>query len=281
MSRVTVPSLQRSAADNTKLTMLTAYDYPTARIADEAGIDMLLVGDSLAMVVLGYDSTLPVTMDEMLHHTKAVSRGARRAMVIGDMPYMSYSVDVKDTVMNAARFVKEAGAHAVKLEGGDRVLRHVEAIVNAQIPVMGHIGLTPQSVNALGGYRVQGKSAEVADELLASARALESAGAFAIVLEAVPTEVGRYVTEQISIPTIGIGAGPACSGQVLVFHDALGLHNGHYAKFVRRYADGYGDFTAALKRYVEDVNSGAFPSDAESYHLASNEADKLGLYSHS
>lgn len=278
--KMTVPQLRTVKEQGRKLTMLTAYDYPTARLADEAGIDIILVGDSVGMVVLGYDSTLPVTMEEMLHHTRAARRGTKRGLLVGDMPFLSFGVDPAESVRNAGRFIKEAGAEAVKLEGGSRVIEHVRAIVNAQIPVMGHLGLTPQSVNALGGYKVQGRSAELAEELLAEARELEAAGCFSLVLEAVPAEVASYISQNIAIPTIGIGAGPGCDGQVLVFHDALGLHGGHYAKFVRRFADGRSVLTAALQEYIAAVQSGEFPSASESYHLSGSEADKLHLYSH-
>lgn len=278
--KMTVPQLRTVKEQGRKLTMLTAYDYPTARLADEAGIDIILVGDSVGMVVLGYDSTLPVTMEEMLHHTRAARRGTKRGLLVGDMPFLSFGVDPAESVRNAGRFIKEAGAEAVKLEGGSRVIEHVRAIVNAQIPVMGHLGLTPQSVNALGGYKVQGRSAELAEELLAEARELEAAGCFSLVLEAVPAEVAAYISQNIAIPTIGIGAGAGCDGQVLVFHDALGLHGGHYAKFVRRFADGRSVLTAALQEYIAAVQRGQFPSPDESYHLSGSEADKLHLYSH-
>src|SRR5450631_457257 len=218
-----------------RITALTAYDYPTARLLDEAGIDIVLVGDSLGMVVLGYESTLPVTLDEMLHHTRAVRRGTRRALVVADMPYGTYHADTAEALRNAVRFVKEAGAEAVKIEGGERRLELIARLTEAEIPVMGHVGLTPQSVNALGGYRVQGKTPDAAEQLLRDARAVEAAGAFAIVLEGIPRELAAQITRELRIPTIGIGAGPECDGQILVLHDLIGLGSGHTPKFARRY----------------------------------------------
>jgi 3-methyl-2-oxobutanoate hydroxymethyltransferase len=272
--KVTVPSIleRKSAVSSpkssaTKITCLTAYDYPTARLLDEAGVDILLVGDSLAMVVLGYESTLPVTMEEMLHHTRAVRRGTRRALLVSDMPYGSYHDDSAAAVRNAVRFVKEAGAEAVKVEGGERRMDLISRLVEAEIPVMGHIGLTPQSVNALGGFRVQGKTEEAGDQLVRDARAVEAAGAFSIVLESIPRELGARITSELRIPTIGIGAGPACDGQVLVIHDLLGLGFGHKPKFTRRYADLGEIISRAAVEYCRDVQQGRFPSDEESYHL--------------
>src|SRR5712671_6052387 len=232
--KITVPSLlQRkslSPQDSTKITCLTAYDYPTARLLDEAGVEVLLVGDSLGMVVLGHETTLPVTVNEMLHHTRAVRKGTRRALVVADMPFGSYHFELSESVRNAVRFVKEAGAEAVKVEGGERRLELIARLTEAEIPVMGHIGLTPQSVNALGGYRVQGKTTDGAEQLLRDARAVEAAGAFAIVLEAVPRELAAQITRELRIPTIGIGAGPDCDGQILVVHDMLGLTFGQTPK---------------------------------------------------
>jgi 3-methyl-2-oxobutanoate hydroxymethyltransferase len=272
--KVTVPSiLERKSAvcspksSATKITCLTAYDYPTARLLDEAGVDILLVGDSLAMVVLGYESTLPVTMEEMLHHTRAVRRGTRRALLVSDMPYGSYHDDSAAAVRNAVRFVKEAGAEAVKVEGGERRMELISRLVEAEIPVMGHIGLTPQSVNAFGGFRVQGKTEEAGDRLVRDARAVEAAGAFSIVLESIPRELGARITSELRIPTIGIGAGPDCDGQVLVIHDLLGLSFGHKPKFTRRYADLGEIISRAAVEYCRDVQQGRFPSDEESYHL--------------
>src|SRR5437016_7182388 len=242
--KITVPDLlQRktqaagSPSSFQKITCLTAYDYPTARLLDEAGVDILLVGDSLGMVVLGYENTLPVTMEEMLHHTRAVRRGTRRALVVADMPYGSYHAELEESLRNAVRFVKEAGAEAVKLEGGEKRLELIARLVEAEIPVMGHIGLTPQSVHTLGSFKVQGKTVEAAEQLLRDAQSVEAAGAFAIVLESVPRELAARITQQLRIPTIGIGAGPECDGQVLVFHDLVGLTQGTVPKFARRYAN--------------------------------------------
>jgi 3-methyl-2-oxobutanoate hydroxymethyltransferase len=271
--KVTVPGiLERKSGISSqknspaKITCLTAYDYPTARLLDEAGVDVLLVGDSLGMVVLGYESTLPVTIEEMLHHTRAVRRGTRRALLVSDMPYGSYHDDPAAAVRNAIRFVKEAGAEAVKVEGGERRMELITRLVEAEIPVMGHIGLTPQSVNAFGGFRVQGKTEEAGDQLLRDARAVEAAGAFAIVLESIPRELGARITSELRIPTIGIGAGPDCDGQVLVIHDLLGLSFGHKPKFTRRYAEVGEIISRAAAEYCRDVQQGRFPSDEESYH---------------
>ena len=270
--KVTVPELMQRknlAADSRnakKITCLTAYDYPTARLIDEAGVDIVLVGDSVAMVMLGYDSTLPLTLDEALHHTKAVRRGVQRALVVADMPYGSYHGEIHESLRNAMRFVKEAGAEAVKIEGGERRLELISRLTEAEIPVMGHVGLTPQSVNALGGYRVQGKTPATADQLLRDARAVEAAGAFAIVLEAMPRELAAEITRSLRIPTIGIGAGPDCDGQVLVLHDLLGLTFQDAPKFARRYANVGETISRAVRQYCDDVQNGAFPTDAESYH---------------
>jgi len=271
--KITVPDLlQRksfaagSPSITKKITCLTAYDYPTARLLDEAGVDILLVGDSLGMVVLGYESTLPVTIEEMLHHTRAVRRGTRRALVVADMPYGSYHADNAESLRNAVRFVKEAGAEAVKIEGGERRLELIARLTEAEIPVMGHVGLTPQSLHALGGYRVQGKTPDAAEQLLRDARAVEAAGAFAVVLEAVPRELAAQITRELRIPTIGIGAGPDCDGQVLVIHDLLGLTFGAPPKFARQYANAGELISNAVRGYCEDVRNGSFPSDAESYH---------------
>jgi 3-methyl-2-oxobutanoate hydroxymethyltransferase len=256
--------------------MVTAYDAPTARIADDAGVDVILVGDSVAMVVLGYDDTLQVTVDDMAHHVGAVARARPRALVVADLPWLSYHLSTEDAVRNAAALVR-AGAAAVKLEGGRSRVPVVEALVDAQIPVMGHLGLTPQSVHALGGYRVQGQQAEAAGALLEDAQALAEAGCFAIVLECVPREVARLVTESVPVPTIGIGAGPDCDGQVLVLHDLLGLEDRIVPKFVRRYGSVKADAVAAVAAYADDVRARAFPSDAESYHLSDNVAAALGV----
>jgi len=269
--KVTVPDLlQRKTLaagfQDKKITCLTAYDYPTARLVDEAGVDVVLVGDSLAMVMLGHDSTLPLTLDEALHHTKAVRRGVARALVVADMPYGSYHGDISESLRNAMRFVKEAGAEAVKIEGGERRLELIARLTEAEIPVMGHIGLTPQSVNALGGYRVQGKTPNAAEQVLRDARAVEAAGAFSIVLEAIPRELAAEITKAVRIPTIGIGAGPDCDGQVLVLHDLLGLTFQNPPKFARRYANVGEAILKAVREYCADVESGRFPTDAESYH---------------
>jgi len=274
--KITVPQLvQRKslAAESTtkkKITCLTAYDYPTARLVDQAGVDLVLVGDSVGMVVLGYESTLPVTLEETLHHTKAVRRGVQRALVVADMPYGTYHGDRNEALRNALQLVKEAGAEAVKVEGGVRRLELIEKLVEAEIPVMGHIGLTPQSVNAFGGYRVQGKTPRAAEQLLREARLLEAAGAFAIVLEAIPRRLAAEITKSVRIPTIGIGAGPDCDGQILVLHDMIGLTFRTPPKFVRPYANIGEIVSAAVKEYCSDVQSGQFPSNAESYHASAN-----------
>jgi 3-methyl-2-oxobutanoate hydroxymethyltransferase len=269
--KVTVPGI-KAMKRIARIGMLTAYDYPTAKIADAAGTDIILVGDSLGMVVLGYPDTLSVTLDEMLHHTRAVARGTQRALVVGDMPYLTYHVSDEESVRNAGEFIR-AGARAVKIEGGKPArIKTVEAILNAEIPVMGHIGLTPQSVNVVGGFKLQGKNADDAKRLIDEAVALDRAGCFSLVLECVPEELAALITERISIPTIGIGAGPSCDGQVLVFHDLLGLYDGHTAKFVRRYANVGDDMRAAIGKYLEDVRSGRFPDGtAESFHMSSTE----------
>jgi 3-methyl-2-oxobutanoate hydroxymethyltransferase len=270
-AKVTVPELlqrKSTAADSThkKITCLTAYDYPTARLMDEAGVDVVLVGDSVAMVVLGYESTLPLTMEESLHHTKAVRRGVQRALVVADMPFGTYQGDVNEALSNAVRFVKEAGAEAVKVEGGERRLEVIARLTEAEIPVMGHVGLTPQSVHAMGGYRVQGKTERAAEQLLRDARAVEAAGAFSIVLEGIPRELATEITKSVRIPTIGIGAGPDCDGQILVLHDLLGLTFQEPPKFARRYANVGEVISQAVREYCADVQGGSFPSDAESYH---------------
>jgi len=265
LPKVTMPALGEMKRQGKPISALTAYDYPTARLVDEAGVDLILVGDSLAMVVLGQENTLSVTVDEMLHHTRAVRRAVRRALVVADMPFGSYHGSIADAVANAVRFVKEAGAEAVKIEGPRVEL--VRALVDAEIPVVGHLGLTPQSVNRFGGYRVQARTADAVLELQADAFALARAGAGAIVLEGVPREAAAAITAELSVPTIGIGAGPDCNGQILVFHDLVNLTFAPPAKFVRHYADASALFRSAIERYREDVEHRAFPSDAESYHL--------------
>lgn len=259
------------------LVMVTAYDAPGARVADEAGVDMILVGDSVAMVVLGYEDTLQVTVDDLAHHTAAVARAQPSALVVGDLPWMSYHTSTEDTVRNAARLVR-AGAGSVKLEGGRKRLPMIEAILDAEMPVMGHLGLTPQSVHAMGGFRVQAKGQEAAVELMEDAKALSHAGCFAIVLEGVPTEVAQMVTAAVDVPTIGIGAGPHCDGQVLVAHDLLGIEDRIAPKFVRRYASMKDDMVTAMAAYASDVRSGAFPSDEESYHLSAEVAEAMAPY---
>ncbi|HVT97828.1 MAG TPA: 3-methyl-2-oxobutanoate hydroxymethyltransferase [Acidobacteriaceae bacterium] len=264
---VTFQALQAKKQTGTPISALTAYDYATARLVDEAGIDLILVGDSLAQVVLGYDNTLPVTVDEMLHHTRAVRRAVKRAIVAADMPWGSYHLTIDDGVKNAVRFVKEAGAQAVKIEGGSSRVELVERLTSAEIPVIGHLGLTPQSVHRMGGYKVQGKSIAAINELLHDAHALESAGAVLLVLEGVPREVAARITVEVGIPTIGIGAGPDCDGQILVFHDLVNLSFSPPAKFVRQYGDAAALFRTAIEGYRQDVEGRAFPADNESYHL--------------
>jgi 3-methyl-2-oxobutanoate hydroxymethyltransferase len=265
ITKVTVPALAEMKRQGKPISALTAYDYSSSRLADEAGIDLLLVGDSLAMVVLGHENTLAVTVDEMLHHTRAVRRALRRALVVADMPFGSYHGTVTEGLANAVRFVKEAGAEAVKIEGPRIEL--VRALSDAEIPVVGHLGLTPQSIHRMGGYRVQARTAETASQLRADALALAEAGAGALVLEGIPREVAAEITAELPIPTIGIGAGPDCDGQILVFHDLLNLTFAPAAKFVRRYADAGTLIRSAIEQYREDVEHRAFPSDEESYHL--------------
>ena len=265
--KVTTTTIQDKKQHHERITCLTAYDYATSRLVDQAGIDMILVGDSLAQVVLGYDSTLPVTMDEMLHHTRAVRRAVKSAMVIADMPYGAYHTSKKEGVQNAVRFMKEAGAEAVKLEGGMQRVDLVKRVFDAEVPVMGHIGLTPQSLHKMGGYKVQGKDFSGIERLVKDAVALDQAGVFSIVLEGVPREVAAMITREVSAPTIGIGAGPDCDGQVLVFHDLVNLTFHEPAKFVRRYGDAAALITNAVEQFKADVVSGSYPSDAESYHL--------------
>ncbi|HPB45848.1 MAG: 3-methyl-2-oxobutanoate hydroxymethyltransferase [Microthrixaceae bacterium] len=276
---VTVPAVAstkvRNGAD--PMVMVTAYDAPGARIADAAGVDMILVGDSLAMVVLGYDDTLQVTVADMAHHVAAVARAKPKALIVGDLPWMSYHVSASETVRNAAELIR-AGAQCVKLEGGVKRVAMIEAIVDAEIPVMGHIGLTPQSVHAMGGFKVQGRESQAALQLIADAKALQHAGCFAIVIEGVPDEVAAMVTDALDVPTIGIGAGPRCDGQVLVYHDILGIEDRMLPKFVRRYADISGASVDAIEAFAADVRSGAFPNAEESYHLSAEQAEAMALY---
>ncbi|SEB41708.1 3-methyl-2-oxobutanoate hydroxymethyltransferase [Terriglobus roseus] len=267
VTKVTPQALLRSKQAATPITALTAYDYPTARLVDEAGIDLLLVGDSLGTAVLGYDNTLSVTMDDMLHHARAVRRGVERAMLVVDMPYGSYQVSVEDTLRNALRLVKESGAEAVKLEGGATQASRVRALTAAEIPVVGHIGLTPQSVYRMGGYQVQGRSEATADQLRADALALEQAGAIALVLEGIPRELAAQITALLTIPTIGIGAGPDCDGQILVFHDLFELSFAKRPKFVRSFGNGRQFLELGLRSYRDAVTKKTFPNDAESYHM--------------
>ncbi len=277
ITKVTVPALAEMKRQGKPISALTAYDYATSRLVDEAGIDLILVGDSLAQVVLGHDNTLAVTVDEMLHHTRAVRRAVRRALVVADMPFGSYHGTVADGVANAVRFVKEAGAEAVKIEGPRAEL--VEALTEAEIPVVAHLGLTPQSVHRMGGYRVQARTVDTVLRLKSDAHSLADAGAGVLVLEGVPREVAADVTAGLSIPTIGIGAGPDCDGQILVFHDLLNLTFAPPAKFVRRYADAAALIRSALEHYREDVEHRAFPADRESYHLSSQVRIALGIES--
>jgi 3-methyl-2-oxobutanoate hydroxymethyltransferase len=275
--KVSAPSLLLSKQRGERLVCLTAYDYPTARLVDEAGIDIILVGDSLGNVVLGYGNTVPVTLDEILIHLKAVRRGVQRALLVADMPYGTFHTGDDDAVRNALRLVKEGEAEAIKLEGGHKRVHLVKRLVDEEISVMGHIGLTPQSINQLGAYRVQGKTAKAARQLLDDARALEDAGAFAIVLEVVPREIAQMITESISIPTIGIGAGVHCDIQVLVLHDMLGLSFGKQARFVRPYANLREVITEAVTRYADDVRNGTYPAHHESYTLPSEAAHELNI----
>ena len=276
-SAVSIPLLKGKKDRREKISALTAYDFPTAKIVDQAGIDLILVGDSLGMVVLGYANTIPVTMDEMLHHTRAVTRGVQRALVVADMPYFSFHLSEEETIRNAVRFLKEAGAKAVKLEGATRKrLKLIRAMVEAEIPVMGHVGLTPQSLYHLGRFKVQGKESREALKIVKDAENLQKAGVFSVVLECIPLELAKVITERLTVPTIGIGAGPYCDGQILVFHDLAGYSNGYLPKFVKRYAHLHDSLSAAVTAYIQDINSGEFPEDRHSYHLGADmDPDKL------
>jgi 3-methyl-2-oxobutanoate hydroxymethyltransferase len=265
--RVTINRIKGMKSKGEKITMVTAYDYSTAKIVDQVGIPLILVGDSLGMVILGYETTIPVTMDDMLHHTKAVVRGTKRAMVIGDMPFMTYQISIEDALRNAARFIQEGGAQAVKLEGGVTVAERVQRVVECGIPVMGHIGLTPQSVHQLGGFRVQGKTSEAATSLLEDATALEEAGAFGIVLETVPAPLAALITQRVSIPTIGIGAGVGCDGQVQVINDILGSFTDFVPKHAKQYARLSDIIQSALAEYYDEVRAGRFPTDQHSFSM--------------
>jgi len=261
----TIIDIQQMKARGEKISVLTAYDFPLARLMDRSGIDMVLVGDSVGTVVSGYDNTLPVTMEEMIYHTRAVARALNRALLVSDMPFLSYQVDLRDARLNAGRLVKEGGAQAVKLEGGVNIAATIRAIVDMDIPVVGHIGLTPQSIHRMGGFRVQGKVEEQADQLLADARAVQDAGAFAVVLEGIPATLGQEITAALDIPTIGIGAGVHCDGQVLVIHDILGLCEKYSPRFVKRYADVSGTIQEGIKDYIREVKSGVFPGPEHSF----------------
>lgn len=265
MNRVTINTFLEKKNNGEKLSLLTAYDYAFGKIVDEAGLDAILVGDSLGMVVQGQDNTLHVTMDEMVYHTRMVSRAVQNAMVIGDMPFMSYQPSVEEAIRNAGRFLKEGGAHGVKIEGGSEVLEQVKAIIKSEIPVMAHIGLTPQAIYRMGGFKVQGKSEEAKKSLLEDAHKLEDAGAFCLVLEALPTDLAKQISEELTIPTIGIGAGPYCDGQILVLHDVIGLFDRFVPKFVKKYANLKDDALAAIKEYKKEVEEGVFPSQKESF----------------
>lgn len=275
MGRISTAELKEKRLRQEKISMLTSYDYSTAAMVDAAGIDMILVGDSLGMVVLGYENTLAVTMDDMIHHTKAVARATSKSMVVGDMPFLSYHISPQEAVRNAGRFIQEAGAQAIKLEGGVERIDTVKAILDAQIPVMGHIGLTPQSVNQLGGFKVQGKDLDGAKKLIEDARAMEAAGVFAIVLECVPTQLAKKITEEVSIPTIGIGAGPYCDGQVLVINDMLGMFKGHIPKFVKKYANLEPLIMEALQAYKQEVEQGLFPAAEHGFTIKDDVLEKL------
>ncbi len=264
-SRKTILDIGAMKEQREKITVLTAYDYPFAQLMDAAGIDIILVGDSVGSVFSGYDNTLPVTLEEMIYHTRAVVRGSQLALIVTDMPFMSYQVDARDARLNAGRLVKEGGAHAVKLEGGEHVAETIRTIVDIDIPVVGHIGLTPQSIHRMGGFRVQGRQEEQARKILADAKAVEEAGAFAMVLEGIPRDLARQVTESVSIPTIGIGAGAECDGQVLVIHDILGLCDKYSPKFVKRYADISETISAGISNYIKEVKAGEFPTSDHSF----------------
>lgn len=271
----TVVTFKEAKQKNEKLSMLTAYDYSTAKIIDEAGINGILVGDSLGMVCLGYEDTLSVTMEDMIHHTSAVTRGAKNTLVVADMPFMSYQTCVYDAVVNAGRLIKEGRAQAVKLEGGIEVCDKIEAIVKASIPVMGHIGLTPQSVNAFGGFKVQGKGEEAAKKLIDEALAIEKAGAFAVVLECVPAKLAAIISEKLSIPTIGIGAGVNCDGQILVYQDMLGVFSDFTPKFVKKYENLGEKMNIAFRKYIEEVKDGVFPAEENSFKISDEVIEKL------
>ena len=266
--KVTIPSLLTKKERNEKIVAITAYDFPVAKIVDASGIDLILVGDSLGMVVLGYENTIPVSMEEMIHHTKPVVRAAKRALVVGDIPYFSFHLSDEESVYNASLFLKEAGAHAVKIEGASKKrLKLIEALIEAEIPVMGHVGLTPQSIHHFGQFKVKGKNVDEAGKIIQDALNLENAGVFSVVLECIPMELARLITEKLTVPTIGIGAGPYCDGQILVFHDLVRYSNGYLPKFVKKYADIHELINRAVQEYMDDVKKGKFPDDDHSYHL--------------
>ncbi|NLV77572.1 MAG: 3-methyl-2-oxobutanoate hydroxymethyltransferase [Tissierellia bacterium] len=271
----TVATFKEAKINNKKLSMVTAYDYSMAKLVDEGGIDGILVGDSLGMVTLGYENTLAVTIDDMIHHTKAVSRGANNALVVADMPFLSYHISIEESIKNAGRLIKEGDAHAVKLEGGRDVIDKVEGIVKAQIPVMGHIGLTPQSINMFGGFKVQGKTIEQIQNLIDDAKCLEEAGVFAIVLECIPEKISKIITESVSIPTIGIGAGKYCDGQILVINDMLGMYSDFTPKFVKQYKNLKEDINEAINNYIKDIKTGAFPEEKHSFKIDEQILDNL------
>ncbi|NQT79307.1 MAG: 3-methyl-2-oxobutanoate hydroxymethyltransferase [Candidatus Aminicenantes bacterium] len=274
--KVTIPFLKAKKGKKEKIVAITAYDFPVAKIVDEIGIDLILVGDSLGMVVLGYENTIPVTMEEMIHHTKPVVRASKRALVVGDMPYFSFHLSNEESVFNASLFLKEAGANAVKIEGASKKrLKLIEAMVEAEIPVMGHVGLTPQSIYHLGQFRVRGRELKEAEKIIQDAQNLEKTGVFSVVLECIPMEVARIITEKLKIPTIGIGAGPYCDGQILVFHDLVGFSNGYLPKFVKKYADIHEFITNAVKDYIDDVKKGTFPNSKYSYRIKSEKVRDL------
>lgn len=274
--RVTIPSLQAKKERNEKIVAITAYDFPVAKIVDASGIDLILVGDSLGMVVLGYENTIPVSMEEMIHHTKPVVRAAKKALVVGDMPYFSFHLSEEESVYNASLFLKEAGAHAVKIEGASKKrLKLIESLLEAEIPVMGHVGLTPQSINHFGQFKVKGKDVDEAGKIIQDALNLENAGVFSVVLECIPMELARLITEKLTIPTIGIGAGPYCDGQILVFHDLVGYSDGYLPKFVKKYADIHELINRAVQEYIRDVKKGGFPDDKHSYHLKPEMLQKI------
>jgi len=272
---ITIPDIKKKKEEGRKITLLTAYDYPSGRLIDEAGLDIILVGDSLAMTVLGYESTIPITMDEMIHHAKAVKRAVKYALLVGDMPFMTYNISEKETIRNAGRFIKEAGCAAVKIEGGVEMGKMVKSLVGAGIPVMGHIGLTPQTAVQLGGFKVQGKDSKSALRLIDSALALERAGCFAIILECVPDKLAKLISQKLEIPAIGIGAGPYCDGQVLVTNDMIGLFDRFTPKFVKKYADLWPLLLSAFKRYKDEVERGKFPTENHSFAMSESELKKI------